>query len=131
MARKRKSRSHQSTPPNTLIASPKPARQQPVRYHPLPDFYKRPPITDYVNPLPWPEVADSEAPMSQDETDEMRRLMATNLFLLPVICEEPACRRARFCAVRHAPCIFRYKHIYHPHASEVYRALVAVSGGNR
>ena len=37
---------------------------------------------------------------------------ATHVLLLPTICTENACRRARACAVPGSPCIRRYKKAY-------------------
>jgi hypothetical protein len=104
------------------------ATRPPRRYLPMPDYFKRPPVTDYVNPLPFREFDDPDAPSTQEEIYEIRRVMATNIWMLPVICEEPACRRARQCAVREAPCIIRYQHLYADRAGKLYRALEAAYG---
>lgn len=151
MAKRRKSGSRQKTPATGGASRVRPAPGSPAhaspahaspapasdatgghanggtRNHPLPDVFRRPPITDYVNPLPL-AVRNPRALMTQDQIDADRRVLATNFFLLPVICRESACRRARQCSVRTAPCIFRYKHIYMDFAPEARRMIERLSG---
>jgi hypothetical protein len=53
------------------------------------------------------------------------RRFATQVLRLPTICEEPACRRARFCAPREAPCILRYTRRYRHRLPVIRKALLA------
>jgi len=44
--------------------------------------------------------------------DRLLRQIATEIYLLPIVCTQPACRRARACKKTDAPCLRRYRHLY-------------------
>ena len=51
------------------------------------------------------------------------RRLAARLFKLHIICDQPACRRARECADPSAPCIIRYKRHYQEFLPQLRAAL--------